>query len=282
MPVISDLRPSPIAGTWYPSLPDRLAHQMDGYLAEAQVPELDGEVVAVISPHAGPIYSGRTAGHAFRCVQGQTFRRVAVLSPMHAYTPAQWITSAHKGYETPLGPVWIDQEALASLDRAMQARALQKLVYAARDGEHALEIELPFLQRALAGEFLLLPVMVRTHEPEELRSFGEALAETLRQFPALMVASTDLSHFYPRELADSLDGHMLELIEAFSPEGILRAEEEGTGLACGVGAVAAVLWAARALGANAVRVLHHSTSADQTGDTSSVVGYGAAVVLKKG
>jgi AmmeMemoRadiSam system protein B len=280
--VISDLRPSPIAGTWYPSHPERLAHQMDAYLAEAQLPALDGAVVAVISPHAGPIYSGRTAGYAFRCVQGQSFARVAVLSPMHAYTPAQWLTSAHKGYETPLGPVWIDQEAVAALDQAIQTRGLSKLSYVARDGEHALEIELPFLQRALAGEFQLLPLMVRTHEPEELRQFGEALAETLRQFPALMVASTDLSHFYPRELADRLDGHMLELIEAFSPERVLHAEEEGTGLACGVGAVAAVLWAAKALGANAVQVLHHSTSADQTGDTSSVVGYGAVVILKRG
>ena len=282
MPVISDLRPSPIAGTWYPDNPDRLTRQVDAYLAEADLPELDGEVVAVITPHAGPIYSGRTAGYAFHSVLRKSFPRVALLSPMHAYTPAQFITSAHKGYLTPLGPVWIDKEAVSALERAMQTRGLPAFLSVARDGEHALEIELPFLQRALSGEFQLLPVMVRTHDPVELRAFGEALAETLRQFPALLVASTDLSHFYPRELAERLDGRMLDLIASFSPESILKADEEGTGLACGVGSVAAVLWAAQALGANAVQVLHHSTSADQTGDTSSVVGYGAAVVLRRG
>ncbi len=282
MPVISDLRPSPIAGTWYPDNPDRLTRQVDTYLAEARLPELDGEVVAVITPHAGPIYSGRTAGYAFRSIQGKAFPRVAVLSPMHAYTPAQFITSAHKGYSTPLGPVWIDKEAVSALERAMQARGLPAFLSVARDGEHALEIELPFLQRALSDDFQLLPVMVRTHDPVELRAFGEALAETLRQFPALLVASTDLSHFYPRELAERLDGHMLDLIASFSPESVLKADEEGTGLACGVGSVAAVLWAAQALGANAVQVLHHSTSADQTGDTSSVVGYGAVAVLRRG
>lgn len=255
---------------------------MDGFLEGAQPPALEGEVVALISPHAGPIYSGRTAGYAFRCVRGHSYPRVAVLAPMHAYTPAQWITSAHKGYQTPLGPVWTDQAALAALEGAMQAQGLEPLSFVSRDGEHALEIELPFLQRALAGEFQLLPVMVRTHDPHDLRRFGEALAQTLHQFPALLVASTDLSHFYPRDLADRLDGNMLKRIEEFSPEGVLRAEEEGTGLACGVGAVAAVLWTAQALGANAVQILHHSTSADQTGDIRSVVGYGAAAVLKRG
>ena len=282
MPVISDLRPSPIAGTWYPDNPDRLTRQVDDYLAKARLPELAGEVVAVITPHAGYLYSGRTAGHAFRSVLGKSFPRVALLGPMHGYTPALFITSAHKGYQTPLGPVLIDHEAIATLEQAIQARGLPAFLRVARDGEHALEIELPFLQRALAGDFQLLPVMVRTHDPAELRAFGEALAETLRQFPALLVASTDLSHFYPREMADRLDGHLLDQIAAFSPESVLRADEEGSGLACGVGAVAAVLWAAQALGANGVQVVHHSTSADQTGDASSVVGYGAAVVLKRG
>ena len=282
MPVVSDLRPSPIAGTWYPDNPDRLARQVDGYLSEARLPELDGEVVAIITPHAGHIYSGQTAGYAFRSVLGKSFSRVALLSPLHNYSPALFITSAHKGYQTPLGPIWIDREAVATLEQAMQTRGLPAFLTVTRDGEHAVEIELPFLQRALTGEFQLLPVMVRTHDPGELHAFGEALAETLRQFPALMVASTDLSHFYPRELADRLDGHMLDLIAKFSPESILRADEEGTGLACGVGSVAAVLWAAQALGANAVQVLHHSTSMDQTGDASSVVGYGAAVVLRRG
>ena len=150
----------------------------------------------------------------------------------------------------------------------------------ARDEEHAIEIELPFLQRALAGEFSLLPVMVRTHDPRELQALGEALAEVMAGSASLLVASSDLSHFYPLPIANQLDAAMLARIAQFSPDAVLEAEETGEGFACGVGAVAAVLWAARALGANAVEIVHHSTSAERTGDESSVVGYGAAVILK--
>ncbi len=281
MAVGSDLRPSPIAGTWYPGDADRLAQQVDRYLAEAQLPELRGEVIAVIAPHAGHIYSGRTAGYAFRSVLGQKFSRAAVISPLHGYHPAAFLTTLHKGYQTPLGPVWVDRDGLADLQREMEARGLVGLNGVARDGEHSLEIELPFLQRAIGPDFQLLPVMVRSHHPDELRRFGEALGATLARRPALLVASTDLSHFYPRELANRLDETILHKIGAFDPLEVLRADEEGSGQACGVGAVAAVLWAAQALGANAVQILHHSTSADQTGDASSVVGYGAAVILKQ-
>jgi AmmeMemoRadiSam system protein B len=170
---------------------------------------------------------------------------------------------------------------VASLDHGLQARGLAGLSRVARDREHALEIELPFLQRALQGQFQLLPLMVRTHAPKVLQAVGEALAATLAEYPALLVASTDLSHFFPLKIANLLDETMLDQISRLSPEGVLHAEETGSGLACGAGAVAAVLWAAKALGANAAQVVHHSTSADQTGDESSVVGYGAVVILKR-
>jgi AmmeMemoRadiSam system protein B len=278
---IAELRPSPIAGRWYAGEPGLLARQVDAYLDEARLPALEGEVIAVVAPHAGHIYSGATAGYAFGCVRGKTFPRVAVLSPMHEFYPGELITSAHQGYETPLGSAWIDQAAVASLDNGLQARGLAGLSRVARDREHALEIELPFLQRALQGQFQLLPLMVRTHAPKVLQAVGEALAATLAEYPALLVASTDLSHFFPLKIANRLDETMLDQISRLSPEGVLHAEETGSGLACGAGAVAAVLWAAKALGANAAQVVHHSTSADQTGDESSVVGYGAVVILKR-
>ncbi len=281
MPEISEIRPSPIAGRWYEGDPDRLASTVDAYIAEAQLPPLEGEVVAIIAPHAGHIYSGRTAGHAFKAVLGQSRQLVAVVSPLHGYIQARALTSAHHAYQTPLGPVWIDQPALEAMDKILFQRVGWKLSRVGYDQEHSLEIELPFLQRALIGDFSLLPIMLRTQEEEEVRTIGFTLADVLQGHQALLVASTDLSHFYPERIANQLDSEMLHQIAAFSPEGALQAEREEKGFACGVAAVAAVLWAARQLGANAVEVLHHSTSADETGDRHSVVGYGAAVVLKK-
>ncbi len=281
MPAVSELRPSPIAGTWYPGDPQRLANQVDAYLDDARLPQLEGEVIAVIAPHAGYVYSGRTAGYAFASVRGKEYSRVVLLSPMHGYHPAPFITSAHNGYQTPLGPVMIDFEALSALDEELDARGLPGLDPVMRDKEHSVEIELPFLQRALAGDFRLIPIMVRSHDPAQLYNLGLALAKVLASYPGLLVASTDLSHFFPLEIANQLDETMLQKFVELSPQKALLAEETGTGFACGVGGVAAVLWAAQALGANLVQVVHHSTSAEQTGDESSVVGYGAAVVLKK-
>ncbi|MFO7632062.1 MAG: AmmeMemoRadiSam system protein B, partial [Caldilinea sp.] len=95
-----------------------------------------------------------------------------------------------------------------------------------------------------------------------------------------LVASTDLSHFYPQKVAQELDAEVLRRMEAFDPLGVLQVEAEGRGFACGRAAAAAVLWAAQALGADSVKVLHHATSGDVTGDFSQVVGYGAAVILR--
>ncbi|HNB55299.1 MAG TPA: AmmeMemoRadiSam system protein B, partial [Anaerolineales bacterium] len=148
-----------------------------------------------------------------------------------------------------------------------------------QDPEHALEIELPFLQHVL-GEFLLIPLMLRDQSWETAHAVGEALAFALRGRDALLVASSDLSHFYPQFTAYPLDAEILRRIEALDAEGVIRANEEGVGFACGRGAIAAVLWAARRWGADQARVVGYATSGDVTGDFDKVVGYGAAVVFQ--
>lgn len=275
------IRPSPIAGSWYPDNPARLTGMIDSYLEQAKIPALDGEVTAVIAPHAGYQYSGRTAGYAFRAIQGLVVDVVAVVSPFHDYHPAPFLTTAHSAYGTPFGEIPVAGDLLGELDEKLQNECGAGLKPLARDMEHSLEIELPFLQRALAAEFSLLPVMVRPLTPPLAHCLGRALASVLAGRRALLVASTDLSHFYREADANELDSEMLKQIGAFSPEGVLEAEETGAGLACGAHAVAAVLWAARQMGADSVKVLHHSTSADETGDRSRVVGYGAAAVLRR-
>ena len=150
-----------------------------------------------------------------------------------------------------------------------------------RDQEHSLEIELPFLQRAIEHEYKLLPVMVRDQSRRVTRGLGKCLAKVLNGRKALLVASTDLSHFYPQRIAEQLDAEMLAASRSFDPEAVILAEEQGRGFACGRGALAAVLWAAKDLGADTVKILKHATSGDVTGDTSQVVGYGAAVVLRQ-
>jgi AmmeMemoRadiSam system protein B len=271
-----DLRPSPIAGTWYEGSPKRLAARVDEYLNAAQLPELNGNVIAVIAPHAGHVYSGGVAAYAFAAIRSLTPDLVVVLSPFHNFAPHPLITTKHQAYSTPLGNIEVDQSALAEL----QARLDIPITLIANDKEHSLEIELPFLQRALKKEFKLLPIMVRAQESKIAKKLGHALAQTLKDKSALIVASTDLSHFYDQQTAKILDTEMLKRFESFDPESIFEAEQTGQGFACGHAAVASMLWAARELGADKVQILKYAASGDITGDHSSVVGYGAGVVLK--
>src|SRR5450759_215589 len=276
----ADVRPSPIAGTWYEGEAPLLEASVDANLRDASIPLLTGKVVGLVVPHAGHRYSGGVAGYAYKTVQGLTFDLVAVVSPMHQYYPQPLLTSAHRSYSTPLGLVEIDQDAMRVLDAALKLSLGFGFSVVSQDREHSLEIQLPFLQRALDGPFKLLPVMVRDQSSRVARALGNALCAVLDGRSALLVASTDLSHFYSQREAQQLDGAILDQVAAFSPEGIYAVEAGGKGYACGLGALAAVLWGAKDLGADRVQVLKHDTSGSATGDDTSVVGYGAAGFLK--
>ena len=275
-----DVRPSPIAGRWYEGNTKALAHSVDEFLDNAKLPELDGEVVGVIAPHAGHIYSGAVAGYAFAALRSLDPKLVAVLSPFHNLARDPLLTTSHDAYHTPLGDIPVDRDALNELDVVLKSELGFGLSPVARDPEHSLEIELPFLQRALKSDWKLLPVMVRAQEPRVSEGLGRALAQVLRDKNFVLVASTDLSHFYNQNTALKYDRAMLDEIESFNPDGAFDLERSGKGFACGLGAVTAVMWAARELGADKIKVLRHATSGDVTGDYSSVVGYGAAVILK--
>ena len=276
-----NVRPSPIAGQWYPADPHRLAREVDQYIQSALPLDLPGEVVAVVAPHAGHRYSGPVAGYAFAALQGMGPELVAVISPMHHYYREGLLTSAHNAYQTPLGRIPIDQEAVSDLDRRLQAELGIGLTPVYNDPEHSLEIELPFLQRALRADFKLLPVMVRDQTTRVARALGAALAKTLQDRAAILVASTDLSHFYPQAVAEQLDAEILQRVENFDPQGVMQAEDESKGFACGKAALAAVLWAAKDLGASEVKILRYATSGEVTGDFEQVVGYSAAAVIRR-
>jgi AmmeMemoRadiSam system protein B len=275
-----DVRPSPIAGKWYEGDPQLLARIVDEYLDDVQLPDLEGEVIAVIAPHAGHTYSGPVAGYAFAALRGRSPDLVAVIAPMHHPYFEPLITTAHEAYSTPLGNVFVDKDALRELDVVLKSEVGFGLSPLQQDPEHSLEIELPFLQRALTSEWKLLPVMVRARESRVSQGLGKALAHVLKDRNFIMVASTDLSHFYNQQTALTYDRAMLNAIESFHPSEAFDLERAGKGFACGLGAFTAVMWAARELGADKAKVLRHATSGNITGDYSSVVGYGAAAILK--
>ncbi len=277
---ITETRPSQIAGQWYSGNAQILRTEINNFLDKTNIPNFGGEIIGVIAPHAGYRYSGQTAAYGFQSVRKQHFDLVVVLSPFHSYHPAMILTSAHEYYQTPLGKIHVDQELIQLLFTQTIPDTDIKMVQVPYDEEHSLEIELPFLQCALEGDFSLLPLMVRSIDPHRCELFAKYLFELIKDRKTLIVASTDLSHFYPQVVAERLDQEMLDQIKSFSVQNVYRTEMEGKGYACGLGAVMISMAVSKMLGADKIEILHHSTSGTQTGDFSSVVGYGAGVFIK--
>ncbi len=273
-------RPSPIAGYWYSGNPQILRAEINNFLSKVDLPDLGGDIIGVIAPHAGYRYSGQTAAYAFQSIRDRHFDLVVILSPFHSYHPAMILTSGHEYYQTPLGKIHVDQDLIETLIAQNNSNTEIKMVKITQDDEHSLEIELPFLQCALDGNFSLIPLMVRSINPNLSELFAGHLYELIKDKNVLIVTSTDLSHFYPQVIAERLDHEMLDQMRSFSVQNVFQTEMEGKGFACGIGAVMISMALCRMLGADKVEILHHSTSGKETGDLTSVVGYGAGVFIK--
>lgn len=273
MPDSRTIRHSVIAGQWYPGEPRQLRAMIDGFLASVDTAPLEGELVGLIVPHAGYVYSGQVAAHAYAQLKGRKFDRVVVVSPVHRMYLGRLATTDKAYYETPLGLVPVDREMVEALS------VRQRINRVGEDMEHSLEIQLPFLQHIL-GEFKLTPIMMGDQDQQSATELGAALAEIIGSRPVLLVASTDLSHFHPYNAAVHLDQEIVRHIVDLDAEGLARAVETDHGEACGAGPVMAVLIAALKLKANRAVLLKYMNSGDVTGDRSSVVGYAAAALMR--
>lgn len=270
------VRPPAVAGMFYPADPGELTAQIDGLLHKVgKKKNTGGRVRGIISPHAGYPYSGLTAAYAYSMVRGETFDTAVVVSPSHQeYFRAVSVYSGDV-YATPLGTIAVNTTLRDKLIAASDC------IIASEDGhraEHALEVQLPFLQRVLPP-FTLVPIVMGDQAAEFCFGLGESLANVLRDENALLVASTDLSHFYSSGIAQHLDGVMIEDLQKFNYEQLMRDLEARRTEACGGGPTVAVLSALDRLGVKNIEVLHYSNSGDTTGDYSSVVGYLSAVAF---
>jgi AmmeMemoRadiSam system protein B len=271
-----NVRRSVVAGSWYPGTERQLQKTVQGYLDNVEKEKLEGEVIGLISPHAGYIYSGQVAAYAYKQLEGASYDVVAVISPVHRVPLGRFAITSAAAYETPLGLVKLDGELVAALEEKVRINRVS------HDGEHSLEIQLPFLQVAL-GDFCLLPVMIGESSFEAGEELGTALAEVLGDKKALVVASTDLHHIQNYDEVVRRDKVVVDAIASFDMARIKEALSPWDCSVCGRIPVYAMLTAARALGANEVRILHHTNSGDVTGIRAPgqyTVGYLAAAVYR--
>ncbi len=274
---MKEIREPAVSGTFYPDTPEVLSRDVKRYLENAKKEKVDGEIIALVSPHAGYIYSGQVAAHAYKLIEGKALDSVVVVAPSHRALFKGVSIYDRGGYRTPLGLVPVDTELSGKLkERRKEIQFLPE----AHAQEHSLEVQIPFLQVVLKT-FKLVPIVMEPYWSWETSQYlASAIAEVVRGKKVLLIASSDLSHFHSYEKAVSLDRIVLNHIERFDPEGLNRDLRENRCEACGGGPVISVMLAARALGANKGKVLKYLNSGDVTGDRSRVVGYAAGVFYK--
>lgn len=267
------IRPTTAAGAYYPAGPDQLAAWIDGALAAAApvAPPPAGRIVGLIAPHAGYVYSGRTAAAAYALVRGLPFETVVIVAPSHRVAFDGVTVWPDGGFETPLGLARVDAVLAGEIARATRSR-FRRDAFAE---EHALEVQVPFVQRALPGA-AIVPIVMGGQTRATIRSLAAALAKTCLGKKVLVVASTDLSHYLPKAKAQAADAGTAALIHDLAVETIIRKVEANENIMCGGGPVASLLLLAEKAGRPKVELLDRTDSSAFGGP---VVGYLAAAVL---
>ncbi|MBZ5682486.1 MAG: AmmeMemoRadiSam system protein B [Acidobacteriia bacterium] len=276
-----NVRQAAVAGGFYPADPKTLSAMMDDMLAHASPPPINDPILAVVAPHAGYQFSGPVAAHTYAALKGRKFSRVVVIAPSHY--EAFDFTSVYEGdaYATPLGTVPVDKAFAKQLVQMSPTIKFSSRGHTpTREGaEHALEVQLPWLQRVL-GDFELVPVVMGDQSYESSRALGVALAKLIQGSDTLIVASSDLSHYHPYDEAVKIDHKTLNALQAWDYFSMSRNFEARIWEACGGAPIVAAMIAAERMGANQAVVLKYANSGDTTGDHSRVVGYSADVFLR--
>ena len=269
-----DIRQAAVAGTWYSASGEQLAADVDRYLASAtEAPRLR-DLVAIIAPHAGLMYSGPVAAHAYQQLKGRSIDVIVLVGPAHAGGFDGVALYAGGGFDSPLGVAHVDSEYAA---RILAASPVVQPNRAPHAREHSLEMQLPFVRR-LAPKATIVPLLMGRQTEETARLLGQALAEAALDRAVLLVASTDLSHYEDRATAERLDRVVIDHVQRFDADGLQAALIANPNHACGGGPAVAVMRAARALGARDSVILNYADSGEVSGDTSLVVGYLAAAL----
>lgn len=254
---------------FYPGIPAQLNRELDELLRHAKPRRVEGKLVALIAPHAGYMYSGSTAAMGYKLLSSLNFDTVVVVGPSHREYFRGISVYNGDAFRTPLGDVPIDTVLRDELVAQSEAIVASQVGHRA---EHSVEVQLPFLQKVLR-KFTFLPIVMGDQRREYCDILADALAATLKNRNALLIASSDLSHYHPHDIAVRLDARVIHEVEAYNPDGLMEKLERDEVEACGGGPMVAVMKAAKALGSNRSYILHHCTSGDITGEKEAVVGY---------
>jgi AmmeMemoRadiSam system protein B len=264
-----------VAGTFYPGDEDELALTVDDIVAATEA-EPRADVGAILVPHAGYVYSGGVTAEAFAAVAGYAPETVVLFGPSHYMAFPGVAAPMYGAFETPLGALAVDAELVSDV---VGKTGTVKYMDGPFDKEHCLEVQMPFVQRVF-GDVKIAPFVFGVPDADVGYAFGEALGEVLADRNALIVVTSDLSHYHPYDEAVALDTAFVEAFETGDPAVVLETDESGRSEVDAPAAVVAAMVAAKALGYANCEILLYKNSGDVTGDKSAVVGYPAGIITK--
>jgi len=272
----SNVRLAAVSGAFYPGRPSTLSATVREMLAQTPEQQLEGELLALVVPHAGYPYSGPVAAHAYRALEGRQVERLILIGTSHRYGFDTASVYPQGTFEVPTGSFPVDEEFVEKL------AARGDLDFAPEEphiSEHCLEVQLPFLKEVL-GEVKIVPILMGPMNLDYSELLGGALAEAISEDGGLILASTDLSHYHSQRAANALDKVAVDGVLNMSWRNLGQAIEEGRCELCGASAVITTMIAAERLGAERAQLLKYATSGDVTGDMFEVVGYTAIAFLR--
>ena len=289
---MSSIKHAALAGQWYSGNPRALKAEIQSYLDQARMAEPPGEILAVMSPHAGYTFSGPVAGFSYRALQGRGIDTAIVLAVCHSGAAEASILDV-EACETPLGRIDIDRELVSEFRQSIPGLPYIKAAHTGAFGrpENSAEMQIPFIQTALPGA-RVVEILIGGQDPELGRQIGNGISSVLKNHPEkkfVLVASSDMTHYPPYEDAVRIDGQTLEALVTLNEEYIRNRlaeleREPVRGLhcvLCGAGAVLVALRAAGNLGADRAEILAYRNSGDSTyGSRDEVVGYGSLAVYR--
>jgi len=279
-------RRSILAGTWYSSSREELKEEIRslflGSLGPGKLPVLgsyDESLVALMVPHAGYMYSGQAAAWGYYELAKHGPRDlVIIIGPNHSGIGSGIASTLYSKWETPLGEVEVDLEAAKSIAKLFKGLDFDDV---AHSREHSIEIQLPFLQYIYGSSFKIVPISMWLYDFELSIELGEAIAKFLltSEKRAVVLASSDMTHYMPHEVAVERDRKTIEAISSLEERRVWKTASELESL-CGLAPVVSTMRAAKSLGSKKVEILKYYTSGDVTGDKSAVVGY-CSLAFKK-
>jgi MEMO1 family protein len=265
------VRPAAVAGKFYPQDPKKLAASLRSYIVSEERPK---PVLGCVVPHAGYMYSGHVAGAVYARIQMSS--RCVILCPNHTGMGTPLSLMSRGSWQTPLGDIGIDSEIADALLQAFPPMSEES---SAHKVEHAIEVQLPFLQ-TLRSDFRFVPIALGSRQFEVLEGLGFAIAEVLARSdePVLVIASSDMNHYESDPVTRIKDKKAIQKILALDARGLYEVVMNEEVSMCGFGPTIAMLTAVRERGATRADLVKYATSGDISGDRQTVVGYAGIVV----